>query len=68
MVRCGVLERRVAIEPTAVLHDRLSSYPAVALVGPRQCGKTTLARSLDGRYYDMEQEIDRLRLDIDGLR
>ena len=62
-----VLERRIAVtaEPPALLHSRLGAYPAVAVVGPRQCGKTTLARSLDGRYYDLEQEADRLRLDIE---
>jgi predicted AAA+ superfamily ATPase len=27
---------------------RLVDYPAVALIGPRQCGKTTLAQSLKG--------------------
>ena len=62
-----MLERRIAAtaEPSALLHARLAAYPAVALVGPRQCGKTTLARSLGGRYYDLEQETDRLRLDIE---
>ena len=49
---------------TPVLLDRLRSYPAAALVGPRQCGKTTLARSLGGVYFDLEQESDRLRLDL----
>jgi predicted AAA+ superfamily ATPase len=44
--------------------QRLRAYPAVALVGPRQCGKTTLARSLDGVYFDLEQPSDRLRLDL----
>ena len=34
-------------------------------MGPRQCGKTTLARSLGGRYYDLEQGTDRLRLDLE---
>lgn len=34
-------------------------------MGPRQCGKTTLARALGGRYFDLEQEADRLRLDLD---
>jgi predicted AAA+ superfamily ATPase len=34
-------------------------------VGPRQAGKTTLARSLGGRYFDLEQEPDRLRLDLE---
>jgi len=50
---------------TFVLRRRLSQYPAVALVGARQCGKTTLARSFAGRYFDMEQETDRLRLDLE---
>ncbi len=50
---------------TRVLRDRLGQYPAVALVGPRQAGKTTLARSLGGAYFDLEQEPDRLRLDLE---
>ncbi len=49
---------------TDVLLARLEAYPAVALIGPRQCGKTTLARSLGGRYFDLEQDSDRLRLDV----
>lgn len=59
-----MLERRIASGPGALVQDRLGSYPAVALVGPRQSGKTTLARSLGERYYDMEQETDQLRLDL----
>ncbi len=47
------------------LRRRLTRYPAVALVGPRQCGKTTLARTLGGTYYDLEQESERLRLDLE---
>ncbi len=35
-----------------------------ALIGPRQSGKTTLARSLGGAYFDLEQEPDRLKLDL----
>jgi len=46
------------------LLKRLATYPAVALVGPRQCGKTTLARSLGGKYFDLEQESDRLGADL----
>ena len=65
-----MLERAVAHAiggntPAPLLGERLSRYPAAALVGPRQCGKTTLARSLGGLYFDMEQEADRLRLDLD---
>lgn len=47
------------------LREHLSHYPSVALIGPRQCGKTTLARSCGGRYYDLEVESERLRLDLD---
>jgi len=55
------IERLVA----STLRERLARYPAVALIGPRQCGKTTLARTFDGRYYDLEQEPERLRLDLE---
>lgn len=44
---------------------RLAAYPAVALVGPRQCGKTTLAQAVGGTYFDLEQEPERLRLDLE---
>ncbi len=46
------------------LKRNLRQYPAVALVGPRQCGKTTLAKSLDGHYFDLEDEADVLKLDL----
>jgi predicted AAA+ superfamily ATPase len=48
-----------------LLRQRLEKFPAVALVGPRQSGKTTLAKSLSEVYFDLEQEQDRLRLDIE---
>lgn len=44
---------------------RLARYPAAALLGSRQSGKTTLARSLWRRYYDAEQPADRVRLNLD---
>jgi len=47
------------------LRKRLTVYPAVSLIGPRQCGKTTLARHLGGIYFDLEQETERLRLDLE---
>lgn len=49
---------------SATVRHRLSAYPAVALIGPRQSGKTTLARAFGGHYFDLEQDTDRLRLDL----
>ena len=51
------------VEP--VVRERLNRSPAVALVGPRQCGKTTLAQMMGGLYFDLEQESERLRLDLE---
>ena len=49
----------------------LAQFPAVALVGPRQCGKTTLVRMLDSLpapvFFDLEDPRDRLILE-DPLR
>ncbi|MFQ5703824.1 MAG: ATP-binding protein [Gemmatimonadales bacterium] len=56
-----MLPRRITPE----LRRRLATYPAVAVLGPRQCGKTTLGRSLAGAYFDLEQEPERLRLDLE---
>jgi uncharacterized protein len=43
-----------------------SSHPIAALLGPRQCGKTTLARLIAERepcsYFDLENPIDIRRL------
>ncbi|MFN3409830.1 MAG: ATP-binding protein [Limisphaerales bacterium] len=55
-----MLERMIL----GLLRRRLSEFPAVALVGPRQCGKTTLARALAGHYFDLEQPGERVRLDL----
>lgn len=48
------------------LHRRLDEVPAVALVGPRQAGKTTVALAeAEGRhalYLDLESERDRAKL------
>ncbi len=57
----SMIPRRIA----KVVEKRLAEYPAVTVVGPRQCGKTTLAKSIGGRYFDLEQEGDRLRLDLE---
>jgi hypothetical protein len=49
-----------------VLERRLSEVPAVALLGPRQAGKTTLALALgqahDALYLDLESEQVRAKL------
>jgi predicted AAA+ superfamily ATPase len=47
---------------------KLERYPVVSLLGPRQCGKTTLAKNLGGRYFDMESEGAFLRLDAEWDR
>lgn len=48
------------------LRRALDEFPAVGLLGPRQCGKTTLAldvaSSRDSVYLDLESEADRARL------
>jgi uncharacterized protein len=44
----------------------LAHNPICALLGPRQCGKTTLARQLvkekDSHYFDLETAVGRARL------
>jgi predicted AAA+ superfamily ATPase len=51
---------------TPRLKDALAHTPAVALLGPRQVGKTTLAlevgRGFDALYLDLESEQDRAKL------
>nr|WP_316653238.1 ATP-binding protein [uncultured Gellertiella sp.] len=57
-----MIERRI----TSRLIEAIETSPAVALIGPRQVGKTTLAREIgDSRpsvYLDLETESDRARL------
>ena len=69
MIKRPVLERKLR---TALKRSRV-----VALVGPRQCGKTTLARQLVGpeslNYFDLEDPVSLARLDepmtsLSGLR
>lgn len=47
------------------IQDKLGKFPAVSILGPRQCGKTTLARQFDGIYFDMETEGSAARLDAE---
>lgn len=57
-----MIERRL----TPLLNDAIAHTPAVALLGPRQVGKTTLAlevgRGFDALYLDLESEQDRAKL------
>jgi predicted AAA+ superfamily ATPase len=49
------------------LQAALARSPVVAMLGPRQCGKTTLARQLvsvqSANYFDLEDPISLARLD-----
>lgn len=52
---------------TAELRECLDSFPAVAVLGPRRCGKSTLAKAVIGGlqhslYLDLEKPSDRAKL------
>ena len=55
----GMIRRRVLSD----VRESLRSQAAVALIGPRQVGKTTLARQIadevNGVYFDLESTSDR---------
>ena len=48
----------------AELKKRLDLSPVVAILGPRQCGKSTLAKKIlqDGLYLDLENPDDLQKL------
>jgi predicted AAA+ superfamily ATPase len=58
-----IIPRRLS----SLVSDRLRQFSAVVLLGPRQVGKTTLARRFlaekDVDYLDLENPADRARLD-----
>ncbi len=61
-INARMIERRLRQK----VLERLRQFPAVALLGPRQVGKTTLARSLPGApapvYLDLENPVDAAKL------
>ncbi|WP_419950645.1 ATP-binding protein [Candidatus Palauibacter sp.] len=53
--------------PARRIREEFSAHPCVALTGPRQCGKSTLARRIAAddpasSYFDLEAGVDRRRL------
>ncbi len=53
-------------EPLESIHAAFRVHPIAALLGPRQCGKTTLARTLAEQepytFFDLENPVDLQRL------
>ena len=66
MARYAIIARMIKREHHKTVQDRLAQFPAVALLGPRQVGKTTLAQDIaEGResvYLDLENPGDRNKL------
>ncbi len=63
--RSVIVERR---RPLRRIRETFAVHRGVALLGPRQCGKTTLARMLivrepDHTYFDLERAVDRRSLE-----
>lgn len=60
MCLCMLIKRNLAIQ----VRSRLKKSPAIAILGPRQVGKTTLARQLESHYIylDMENPRDLAKL------
>src|SRR5262245_11350421 len=58
-----MIERSQAMR---AVRTALANNPVCILLGPRQCGKTTLARQVAGRrrahYFDLETAVGRARL------
>ena len=59
----GMIERLLS----PLISSALGQFPAVALLGPRQVGKTTLAielgEKLDAQYLDLESDQDLIKLE-----
>ena len=38
----------------SVIRRHLKTFPAEGITGPRQCGKTNLAKAMGAEYFDLE--------------
>lgn len=49
------------------INELLNMFPVVAIIGPRQCGKTTLSKDIrpDWLYIDLEKNSDFNRVEMD---
>ena len=60
---CAMIIRRAIHEISEFMED----FPVVAIIGPRQVGKSTLAKSIESKrekiYIDLENPADRVRLE-----
>jgi predicted AAA+ superfamily ATPase len=63
---CSIITRMIERHLRPELLQLLQEFPAVALLGPRQVGKTTLAHAIANQYpsiyLDLESEKDRAKL------
>ena len=56
-----LLKRKIDLQG---IQERINAFPVTAILGPRQCGKTTIARQLSyDHYFDCENPRDAARLD-----
>ncbi len=66
MEPCAIIARMIKRERYKTVLDHLAIFPAVALLGPRQVGKTTLAKDIaadrESIYLDLENPRDRNKL------
>jgi len=57
---------KIIARPTdeKAINRYIETFPVTAILGPRQCGKTTLARGFEfDHYFDLENPRDEARLD-----
>ncbi|MBX9878030.1 MAG: ATP-binding protein [Candidatus Obscuribacterales bacterium] len=66
MESCAIISIMIPRRLTPTIINRLEQFPAVALLGPRQVGKTTLAHTIakdrKSIYLDLEIATDRAKL------